>query len=163
MIELTFEAITNEAAHQIGILLIQAIQDELTGERHGRWYPVPGNHQYGKTTPKTDRAHNYGVKFLGTKNRMEIQGAAYQASAPGEPPAVRTGRLRQSFHMEINKTQYDTYKVIITSNVYYADAMEYGSEKVAPRPFIEPALQKSMLKILAIQTEFQYKVLRGQA
>lgn len=163
MLKLSFETNVEEAAQQIGILLVQAIQDELSGPRHGRWYPVPGNPHYHKMASKEDRAANYWVKFAGTRNRNEIEGAAYQASAPGEAPAVRTGRLRQSFHMDISKTVYDTYRVTIASNVYYADDMEYGSARVDPRPFVEPALQKSMLQILAIQREFQYKVLRGQA
>jgi hypothetical protein len=53
-------------------------------------------------TPKEARASNYWVKFTGAESRNEIVGSAYQASAPGEPPAQRTGRLRQSFFLTVD-------------------------------------------------------------
>lgn len=164
---LEFIAPTSEAATQIGILLVRAIQDQLTGERHGRWYPIPGNAYYDKNAykslpPEVKKKVNYSLKFTGTTHREEIIGAAYRASAPGESPAARTGRLRQSFYMLIGMTDKGSYRVTLQSNVYYADDMEHGTEKVDARPFLEPAVEKSMPQIVAIQHDFLYKVLRGQ-
>lgn len=163
---LKFTCATYEAAQEIGGLLVQGIQEELSGVRHGRWYPVPGNHfydkNYYKSLPPTERAKfNYHVKYTGATNRAAIQGAAYQASAPGEPPAVRTGRLRQSFYMIINMLNEHTYEVSLRSNVFYADDLEAGTDHVDARPFIEPMLKKKMVQILAIQNKFHYNLLRG--
>lgn len=59
-------------------------------------------------------------------------------------------------------TDKGSYRVTLQSNVYYADDMEHGTEKVDARPFLEPAVEKSMPQIVAIQHDFLYKVLRGQ-
>jgi hypothetical protein len=159
---LEFKAPTSEAAQRIGIIIIQAIQGELGGFRSGRWYPLPGNLAYEKTTPKEQRALNYWVKYTGTYSRNEILGAAYRASAPGEPPASRTGRLRQSFHIVIAMINEATYRVSVRTNIHYADDLEFGTERVEARPFVVPALEKAMPKIVAIQHEFLYKLVRGQ-
>lgn len=162
MFGLEFSAPTSEAAQQIGVLLIQAIQKELSGERSGRFYPLPGNALYERSTPKEQRAENYWVKYTGTYNRNEILGGAYRASAPGEAPAARTGRLRQSFYANIVLDDQGVYKVSIKTNVYYADDLEFGTEKIDPRPFVRPAVEKAMPKIVAIQHEFLYRLVRGK-
>lgn len=164
--EIRFKTPAHEAAQQIGILIIQGIQEELSGPRHGRWYPVPGNPFYDKNTyknlPPQEKARiNYHLKFVGAYKRDDIIGGAYQASAPGEPPASRTGRLRQSFFMTLAMLDESTYEVVVRTNVFYADDLEYGSESIDPRPFVEPALQKKLPEIVAIHRTFLYKVLRG--
>lgn len=61
----------------------------------------------------------------------------HQASAPGEPPAADTGRLR-------NATQADTQVRLdgddivgrVVANDEKAHALEVGTERMAPRPFL---------------------------
>lgn len=58
------------------------------------------------------------------------------ASAPGQSPAVDTSRLRQSIHVtKVADGHYQT-----GTNVVYAPGLEYGRSRVAPRPFMRPAL-----------------------
>ena len=60
----------------------------------------------------------------------------HQASAEGESPAVDTGRLRQSATHET--VRVEGTKVIGGAGVStpYAVALEMGTERMAPRPFI---------------------------
>jgi hypothetical protein len=156
-----FEVPDSESAYKIGILIVESIHKVLSGSRSGRWYPLPGNVLYDKNTPSKDRAENYYVKFTGAKTRGEIQGAAYQASAPGEAPAVRTGRLRQSFHMMVVPTASGTYRVEVTTNVVYAGDLHYGTERVKPRPFADKALKEIMPEITKIMIAPVFRTLRG--
>lgn len=65
----------------------------------------------------------------------------HQASAPGEAPASDRGRLVGS----INSFPGDGESVVIAGNgaVHYARLLEFGTSKMAPRPFFFPALEKS--------------------
>lgn len=64
-------------------------------------------------------------------------GHAHQASAPGESPASETGELVANI-----VTEYDYSKLsgTVVAHVPYAAALEYGTEKMEPRPFLRPAL-----------------------
>jgi hypothetical protein len=145
-IALEYDVPTQELAYKIGFIIIRSIHEVLSGDRTGRWYPTPGNLAYDRLTPKDKRAENYHAKFTGARTRDEIVGSAYRASAPGEPPAARTGRLRQSFFMTIIPHE-DYWTLRIFTNVTYADDLEYGTERMAPRPFIVPALERAKPQI----------------
>ncbi|MFX1253967.1 MAG: hypothetical protein ACFFCZ_20310 [Promethearchaeota archaeon] len=161
VLKIEFETSTPDSAYELGIVLLRTLHEVLSGPRHGRWYPLPGNIAYDKKTSKKLRAKNYYVKFTGTNNRSEIVGAAYRASAPGEPPAVRTGRLRQSFHMMVIQERQYVWKVSIETNVTYADDLEYGNERLDPRPFMITAITKAMPDILRIIGNSQIRILRN--
>lgn len=61
----------------------------------------------------------------------------HQASAPGQAPATDTGRLAASiaFRME------SSLVALVVSNVEYAPWLEYGTQRMQPRPFMGPAAQ----------------------
>ena len=92
--------------------------------------------------PKSGREYRYryrvgaGVKFKGKSKRASI---TYRASAPGEPPAIRTGRLWGS--VEAMKVYDGLWRV--GSNVNYAADLEFGCDKYAPRPWLKPACKKA--------------------
>lgn len=161
-LDLEFVAIDQETAYEIGLHVLRSIQEVLSGPRTGRWYPAPGNILYDPLTPKNKRAEKFHLRYTGTDDRNEIQGAAYQASAPGEPPASRTGRLRQSFIMTVSQNEEGHWKTNITTKVTYADDLEYGDEKVEPRPFVHPAIRKAYPKIIQLQsTAIMHRLARG--
>jgi len=60
------------------------------------------------------------------------------ASAPGDPPAVDSGRLRQS----IVALKVDQFRWRVGTNVEYALYLEFGTRRMAPRPFLRPAAEK---------------------
>lgn len=59
------------------------------------------------------------------------------ASAPGQAPAVDQGQLRQS----ITALKVEPFRWRVGTNVEYALYLEFGSQRVAPRPFIRPAVE----------------------
>jgi hypothetical protein len=158
-----FRAPDQDSAYKIGMVIFRNLQDTLTGKRSGRWYPVPGNPAYELDTPMQLRAKNYWIKYQGTDERNEIVGSAYQASAPGEPPAVRTGRLRQSFYMTVDPTsdENEGYTVKIRTTVKYADDLEFGNEIIDPRPYLAPTIEKSMPEIIRILANVSIKIVGG--
>lgn len=71
---------------------------------------------------------------------------SHQASAPGEPPASDTGRLVNSFASYVNKLSQEKIESFVVAGrgvVRYARMLEFGTTKMAPRPYMMPALEKS--------------------
>lgn len=64
--------------------------------------------------------------------------ATYTASAPGEPPALRSGELRRSWrplpYAEMSGGD-KVYTPGIHTDVVYAPMLENGTKKMAARPF----------------------------
>lgn len=58
-------------------------------------------------------------------------GRDHVASAPGEAPAVDTGRLINS---SIYKRQVNPLQIVVGSNVKYSEYLEFGTRKIKPRP-----------------------------
>lgn len=107
--------------------LRNAALEVLRGQRGGRVYTVPG-----------------------TKRK-------YQASAPGQPPAVRTGAFRLSwqasahvvFGSYISRVESDT--TVGTKRQYVlGELLENGTSKMAPRPHQDKILEKAEPKIVEI-------------
>lgn len=99
----------------------------LRGQRGGRIYTVPG-----------------------TK-------AKYQASAPGQPPAVRTGMFRLSWRPKASVV-FGSYISRIESDLQVGtrrryvlgELLEQGTTKMAPRPYQDKILQKAEPEIVKI-------------
>lgn len=109
--------------------LYNASQLVLRGQRHGRRYRVPGTEQY------------------------------YTASAPGEPPAVRTGAFRMSWQPKSQRV-FGTYFSRIESDYRVGggrynlgDLLEDGTKRMAPRPYSDQIVQRAEKKINAIYSE----------
>lgn len=68
----------------------------------------------------------------------------HQASAPGESPASDTGRLAQSI-----TTSYDPSRITGYVNVSteYAAALEFGTPRIAPRPYARVSLAEKAKEI----------------
>ena len=64
-------------------------------------------------------------------------GSPYQASAPGEAPAVRDGKLINSLR---RRKSNEGLTIKITAEVKHGKWMEYGTTKIAKRPFMAPAM-----------------------
>lgn len=58
-----------------------------------------------------------------------------RASAPGQPPAIDLGNLIRS----ISFKKYQTGAAYAYAGAYYAEDLEFGTDKIAPRPFMLPA------------------------
>lgn len=64
-------------------------------------------------------------------------GVTHQASAPGEPPASDTGTLAGRID-----TDYDYVQLrgAVVARTNYSRHLEYGTQRMQPRPFMRPAL-----------------------
>lgn len=62
-----------------------------------------------------------------------------RASAPGEAPAVQTGKLRSSLATERVKEKH--YRV--GTNLKYGKYLERGTKTIKARPFLRPALDNN--------------------
>jgi len=64
----------------------------------------------------------------------------HRASAPGQPPAVDTGRLWSSITADFRD---DGLTGEVGPTVFYGKYLELGTSRMAPRPFMEPALEQN--------------------
>lgn len=67
----------------------------------------------------------------------------HRASAPGEAPASDTGRLVNSINSYLNSSQSESFVTAGRGLAKYAAMLEFGTQKMAARPFMFPALEKS--------------------
>ena len=108
-----------------------AVLTTLKGQRSGRIYRVPG-------TKRT-----------------------YQASAPGEPPANRTGIYRLSWRPSTYATSMGgTTTVVSQVETNYrvnghvlGELLENGTSRMAPRPHVDKIMQKSEKEAIRIYSE----------
>jgi HK97 gp10 family phage protein len=99
----------------------------------------------------------------GSGREYKRGGKIHVASAPGDPPAVDTGRLRASISTnwsgggERGEDQVgdpggerggDVFKVVVGTNVKYAPFLEFGTSRMAARPFIRPIFEKYAANII---------------
>lgn len=112
----------------------------LRGQRSGRRYKVPGTYRRQKD-PTDGKAKN---------------GRYYTASAPGEPPAVRTGTFRNSWqpsaHVTDKRYVSKIESDVMTDNGKYnlGEVLENGTKRMAPRPHHDRILQHAEQRIVRI-------------
>lgn len=92
--------------------------------------------------PKTGRIYMKG------KNRS----IRHQASAPGEPPATDTGRLVNSIvgDAKVIGKQVQGY---LEARTDYAGYLEFGTRKLAARPFMTPSVMRNRDRAIALMRE----------
>jgi len=88
----------------------------------------------------------YTTRFFVRGGKLYAYGSrpAHQASAPGQPPAVDTGRLRATIGHSVTTDGGLHANVGSGGNpavpgVNYAAYLEYGTRHMAPRPWLRPS------------------------
>ncbi len=97
-------------------------------------------------------------KRSGRIYKMPNTRAKYRASAPGEPPAVRTGIFRLSWgthvHVEKQGAHFRAVSAIESKEKaggrLLGEMLEQGTAKMAPRPYKQQVIARAMPKIKAI-------------
>lgn len=80
----------------------------------------------------------------------------YTASAPGEPPARRTGNLRLNWNGAVESSSTGSglrVTAVLESQERYSTYLENGTRRMAPRPFKQPISEKAMPEIERIYHE----------
>lgn len=93
----------------------------------------------------------------GRTYRKPYSKATYTASAPGEPPARRTGNLRLNWNGTVEGSAASSGGIAITavleSQEEYAGYLENGTSRMAPRPFKDRIAEKAAPEIERIYGE----------
>lgn len=66
-----------------------------------------------------------------------VSGANHVPSAPGSPPNEDTGTLRRGIETRIGGPNL----VVVESKAPYSAALEFGTSRMAARPFMQPATE----------------------
>lgn len=82
----------------------------------------------------------------GRTYRVPGTNRTYTASAPGEPPAVMTGQLRSSIKYRI-VGELRVLRGEVGSKLKKAPMLEFGTRKMAARPFLRPTFQEELPEI----------------
>ncbi len=122
----------------------------LRGSRGGRVYKVPATHGRRPTSATRSMMSEYGHRLRG--------GQLYRASAPGQPPAVRTGAFRNSWGTKVHVARGGGGLRAVSSieshehvNGYLlGELLENGTSKMAPRPYKQRIIDRALPKIKAI-------------
>ena len=123
--------------------LYNSAQLVLRGQRSGRRYKVPGTYKRQRD-PVDGKMKN---------------GRYYTASAPGEPPAVRTGAFRMSWQPTaqrvygVNFSRIQSDLRVDDGKYNLGDILENGTRRMAPRPFEERIIKHAENRINRIYSE----------
>ena len=102
------------------------------------------------------------MKYNKRNHTAKITYKKYTASAPGEPPAVRTGAFRMSWHPKTMVDYTGDYSVVSsvestqrTDNGKYllGEILENGTGRMAPRPHHQKIQEKALPAIMKIYNE----------
>ena len=74
----------------------------------------------------------------------------HTASAAGEAPASDTGYLVNNIFVNIDA---DGFGASVESRADYSSFLEFGTTKMAARPFMQPALEENRPKIKRLQNQ----------
>ena len=74
----------------------------------------------------------------------------HRASAAGEPPATDTGYLVSNIFTNIDT---DGLGASVESRAGYSSFLEFGTSKMAARPFMQPALEENKPKIRRLEEQ----------
>ena len=145
-IEETVDSIKHQVearSYDVANELRNSALEVLRGSRSGRRYKVPGT--FRRQRDKAD-------------GKMK-NGRYYTASAPGEPPAMRTGNFRNSWQPTV-RTVYGSHISRIesdarTDNGKYllGEILEDGTGRMAPRPYMDRILEKTEKQAIRIYSE----------
>lgn len=78
------------------------------------------------------------------------RGVTHRASAPGEAPANDTGRLVNSRRIDLFEAQL---RARLTFSTEYAEALEFGTRHMEPRPYARRALAETVEQGIAALRE----------
>lgn len=134
----------------------------LRGDRHGRRYKIPGTYRHRVIKGTGER-----VKI---RRRKVVSGAYYTASAPGEPPANRTGIFRLGWKQKVTVThagmQNRTVHAAIENGqrvgkYLLGEILESGTDdgRIAPRPYKDAVKERAEPEIKKI---YRQKYLKGE-
>jgi HK97 gp10 family phage protein len=86
-----------------------------------------------------------------------VSGRNHVPSRPGEPPNQDTGVLASN----IETVQISPVLVEVSSNAPYSAPLEFGTSKMAARPFMRPARDKMRAEVTELVRRAVAKIAKG--
>jgi HK97 gp10 family phage protein len=86
-----------------------------------------------------------------------VSGKNHVPSKPGEPPNQDTGELAGNIETNV----VGPLHVQVSSNAPYAVPLEFGTSKLAERPYMRPATAKKRKEVVALVRAAVGKIARG--
>lgn len=86
-----------------------------------------------------------------------ISGPGHIPSAPGTPPNADTHELDKGIDVRIRSSRLT---VDVVSTARYSAALEFGTSRMAARPFLRPALQRNRNRVVIGQVQAVNEVVR---
>ena len=133
-------------------MIVQQYVEHIKHQMQSRSYRVAN--EMRNESQKVLRGQRSGRRY-----RVPNTKAYYTASAPGEPPAVRTGTFRRSWQAKSYADGDNVHSVIesnaTTENGKYllGEMLEEGTSKMAPRPYKQRILEKARQQAMRIYKE----------
>ena len=130
-------AANDKTAHMIAMDAERQIKEELSKQGHGIIYY------------KKRQGESHAKRKLPSGGFSRGGYIAHRASAPGEPPAPDTGRLRGTTQALVLIGGNNSREILIRSGDYeakYARALEKGTAHIEPRPFFDITIKANMAK-----------------
>lgn len=100
--------------------------------------------------------HSHAVKSIQAHQSSGATYGKHTASKPGFPPNSDTGELIKSIQFDVEKD-----KALVGTNLVRGAWLEFGTENIAPRPWLFPALRQNLAKIQKI-FEAAAKAIKGE-
>lgn len=92
--------------------------------------------------------HDWIVEDMGgAKSGRSYSHLPNRSSAAGETPAVQSGELVNSLERKTTRSSRGRATAVVTTANDHAALLEYGSSRMAPRPFMRPGLDRNAEKI----------------
>ena len=108
---------------------------------------------------RSDRAlnvmRNAALEVLGHDGTGRVYRNGHVASSPGSPPSPDTGSLRRNWSQQKligGNGGGVRIRLRMRSQMYYATFLEFGTKKMARRPFADRIKNKSVPQIAALFT-----------
>lgn len=136
------EAIRDNGSYRVANELRNSVNIVLRGQRSGRYYRIP-----------------YSIRYNWKNKTATITYKTYRASAPGEPPAIRTGLFRMMWQPRVDVVEMGGNDMAVHSMITnklkvrgkpLGDILEYGTQRMKPRPYKQRTIDGAMPKIKRI-------------
>ena len=119
------------------------IKNEKIDHRHNilRALNIHGDFVCKKLQEKIETGERHGKVY-------SYKGKKYTASAPGEPPANRSGKLAHRFWHTETPAQLTIYNSAFSENgAPYPFYLERGTSKMEPRPYFVSTIQENSVEL----------------
>lgn len=109
---------------------------------------------YSRAVQVTKELRNAELEVLsGSRSGIKYKSLPNRSSAPGEPPAAQSGKLRQEWDDETIREGNGVSATMISrirSTTEYATYLENGTSRMASRPFVDKIIDKAEPRVMSI-------------